>query len=234
MGVSRVITVICPTLNEQRNIANFCQGYDFADKIIIGDGGSTDKTREIANQYQNVEILDCSHTQISTPSDPSWAFRNNASVQINFLIDRAKALESRWIIKDDCDSWPNPRLKAEAKLIFAMAGQGAVFAYHLYILGQDKYFPKMNEPGPGLWAWQPSRINIYGDEKNTRSSALFGVPSDGFKVKLPLALLHYFAPDEKTIQRKIVNKAAKGIGMEHPLTWQYAPAEELPEWALAE
>ena len=150
--------------------------------------------------------------------------------QINLGIKRAKELKTKWIIKDDCDSWPNGHLKKVAQAILENATVPVVFAYHLYIWGSKEYFPKMNGSGPGLWAWQPDKIDIYAAGEFV--TGMRNIPKKGLQLDFPLALLHYFAPDEETVQRKRMRKEARGSSWVHPLETIYAPPELLPEWAF--
>lgn len=212
--------VITQTLNEQRNIKSFCEGYNFADKILVIDGGSTDKTREFAAEFDNVKIINASHLNVE-------GLISKQGLQINLGIERAKELNADWIIKDDCDSWPNSHLKKEVRQIIESADEAAIFAYHLYIWGIDQYFPKMNHSGPGLWAWQPAKANIYAARHFV--AGLRNVPTAGLKVDLPLALLHYSWPDEQVVQQKQARAKFRGDPWVHPLEGQYAPPEPLPE-----
>jgi len=227
--VGAMIITTTSSLNEERNIVNFIKGYDFSDKILLADGGSTDNTLYIAKEFSKVEVIDTRHTGFNTKA----GYQTSMSIQTNILIKRAKELGAEWIIKDDCDSWPNPVLKLAAKEVFNTTEESCIFCHHLYILGSDQYFPKMNIPGPGLWAWRPDRVDIYADESNPSGGhSLQGVPDTGKKLAFPNALLHYFAPDEETIRQKIIQKAARGIKQDHPTKWKYTPAEPLPDWAL--
>lgn len=53
------ISVIIPTLNEEKNISGCLEGIIGArnSEIIISDGGSTDRTVEIAERYTGVRII---------------------------------------------------------------------------------------------------------------------------------------------------------------------------------
>lgn len=226
------IAVITHALDEDRNIRRFCEGYSFADKIIITDGGSQDKTRDIASQFDNTVIVDVSDLQVELPGDPYHDYSTPVAPQINISLKWAKQYGADWVIRDDCDSWPNELLKESARQLLEETGEKAVFVHHLYIWGQHHYFPKMNEPGPGLWAWQPAHVDIYADETVSFVAGLRNVPEDGLKIHFPLALLHYFAPDEETVQRKAARKQARGDTVIHPLDSIYAPPEPLPEWAV--
>lgn len=229
------IIVICNVLNEERNIASFCENYGFADQILLTDGGSQDRTAEIAKSYENVQVMDVSNLRIESQDAPG-GFYTNEPAQINILIAWAKQEGADWIIKDDCDCWPNPALRRGATMLLMTPTLPVVFVYRLYIWGQDQYFPKMNEPGPSLWAWKPGEINIYADESNPAYGAMRGIPdaSAGVVFEPPYACLHYFAPDEETIRRKQAIKRARGKRWDHPLKSVYAPPEPLPDWAIEE
>jgi glycosyltransferase involved in cell wall biosynthesis len=53
------ITIVVPAMNEEKTIGEIIKGcQSFADEIIVVDGHSTDKTREIAEQLGSKIILD--------------------------------------------------------------------------------------------------------------------------------------------------------------------------------
>jgi rSAM/selenodomain-associated transferase 2 len=55
-----MISVIIPTLNEEKNIANTLAcviGQQMECEILVVDGGSTDKTIHLARQYPGVKVL---------------------------------------------------------------------------------------------------------------------------------------------------------------------------------
>jgi hypothetical protein len=49
--MSTRIFVVVRTRDEERRIAQFCEAYKDADMILVADGGSVDKTKEIASRY---------------------------------------------------------------------------------------------------------------------------------------------------------------------------------------
>jgi len=98
------LSVCIPTFNEQKNIhLPLASTIDIADEIVIIDGGSTDKTREIAASYgPKVKIY-----QVDNPA--------------NFLVNKQRAIEKargEWILQLDADEALSPKLKEEiAKLL---------------------------------------------------------------------------------------------------------------------
>lgn len=224
------IVVIGRTLNEAQNIERFCTNYGFADTILITDGGSTDDTVSKALQFDNVEVKDVSYLRMRTTA----GVFTPEGAQTNILIEWAKEEGADWIIRDDIDCWPNSVLRARAREIFSTEEQPSIFAYRLYLWGENQYFPKYNEPGQSLWAWRPDKVNIYCDESNPFAQGVTGLPDDDQRHNLepPLVLLHYFCPDEATVQRKMVFYEAQGFSYTHPLHSIYAPPEPLPDWAF--
>ncbi|ARV05205.1 glycosyl transferase family 2 [Polaribacter sp. SA4-10] len=79
------ITAIIPTLNEEIHIKEAIESVKFADEIIVIDSYSTDKTLEIASNY-NVKIIKRKFDDFSS--------------QKNFAIDQAK---HSWIYILDAD-----------------------------------------------------------------------------------------------------------------------------------
>ncbi len=225
------IIVINQTLNEERNIERFCTYYSsVADEILIIDGGSTDKTIEIAKQVDIVKVKDASHLQEIN----SWGPVTPGMVQTQIGIDWAKERGADWIIKDDGDCWPNSYLRKYGRGILEACKKPSVFLYRLYIWGKDQYFPKYNYPGQSLWAWKPREIDIHCDKDDEFSNVFLNMPAESQQKKLnyPFVCLHYFCPDEKTTQAKIKRKASIGVPMIHPLNSIYAPPEPLPGWIL--
>lgn len=227
MGIK--IIVIGRTLNEAANIERFCTNYGFADKIIITDGGSADGTVMLATQFNNVQVIDVSYLRTEIEGE----IITPESIQTNMTIDLAKEAGADWIIRDEADCWPNSSLREKARHILETTDKPSVFVYRLYLWGIDQYFPKYNEPGQSLWAWRPDEVDVYCEE-NLLWGRLRGLPAEGKRHNLepPYTCLHYFAPDEATVQRKLRRYEAKGRPQVHPLRSIYAPPEQLPGWAL--
>jgi len=220
------VVVCVRTLQEENNIDRFCRSYDWADEILISDGGSTDKTIELARWYPN--------TKIHHFPDKIWhtdkIFSNPRGKHINYLIDWAHREKADWIIFDDCDCVPTLALRASAKSFMLNSEFDMMFAYRMFVMG-DRYFPNMSRK-QSLWAWK-SEVPVRADEN--RPTIHMIIPERYIEyLKEPLALLHYFYPDEETFKRKKAQYILTGEVLPdfNPKT-QFGPLEALPEWAVS-
>jgi len=98
---SPTLTLTIPTFNEEENIRiPLDSAYDLADEVLIVDGGSTDKTVEIAKSYgPKVQVL-----AVDNPS--------------NFLINKQRAIDNAhgdWILQLDADERLSKELKLEIR-----------------------------------------------------------------------------------------------------------------------
>ena len=225
------IIVIVRTLNEELNAEAFCSSYLWADKVLIADGGSSDKTLQIASQFSNVEVRNFPITQ-----EISGKVFNPQGLHVNYLIDWAKnECAADWIIFDDCDCVPNIHLKNQGRAFIQAAHISnftAVFLYRLYLWGHDKYFPQLNALGQSLWAWRAD-INIRASERNAASMTVMNIPPSEERLNLenPYCLLHYSWPSEAIVKQKLdLYRVIQNRETEHPLTFAGTPAE-LPEYA---
>lgn len=229
------IVVIVRTLNEQSNIENFCRGYAWADKIIVVDGGSTDDTLKIADNFTNVETQYFNQKIfISHDGSPTNVFMNPESAHQNHAIRLAETARADWIIADDCDGRPNKLLQERARDFLETCGFEELMAPRLYIWGKDKYFPMLNRIGQSMWAWRPYFIEMSCDESDPQQISWQYKYRNAGGVKgavgFPYALLHYGWPDEVSVQRKMERYAMWRKPQQHPLK-ACGPLEALPAWA---
>jgi len=222
------IIVTVRTRDEENNISRFCKTYQWADKILVADGGSEDKTVKKALEYKNVEVRNFKYKVFG--KQKLW--RNPHGKHMNFLWNWAIEEGADWIIFDDCDCVPTRILQTNARLIMENCPEGAIFAFRMYIYGKDRYFPKMNDPGQSIWAWMPSKHNIYASEENPWKHCVRGIPEVGLKLDKPNCLLHYFCPNESTIDRKLefYKQSGQRPNALHPLDY-CGNLRELPDWA---
>lgn len=220
--------VVTRCLNEEKNIDRFVKAYDFADLIIVSDGGSTDRSVELLQKYDKVKLLHFKGHEII-----NGYYWNPDNTHIQFIIDDAKRYNPEWIILDDLDDVPNKSLQEKANYILDRCAYPQVNAFRLYMWGDDKYFPKMNnyfdQLYTSLWAWKPDELYIRTD-MNVRHGTLIGLGKEYYNIDLPMCLLHKsWHPD--TIDEKIKKYNTIGLPMNHPLTFA-GELENLPDWAV--
>lgn len=223
-----VVAVRC--YNEEKNIERFLRGYDFADHIVISDGGSRDSSLPIIQRYAGDKVRLIHFHEQETVNGYTW---NPDAPHMNYVLDAAKELKPDWLIFDDMDCVPNYWLKSRGLFNIIHERHVQVNAFRLYLWGDDQYFPHMNrnfDPAyTSLWAWKPSEIDIRADP-SVHHGTLIGLHSQPYNLETPMCLLHKsWHPD--TIEDKIKRQNAVGIQMEHPLKFAGTP-EPLPEWAV--
>lgn len=214
-------------MNESANIERFMRGYDFADQIVISDGGSTDNSVELLAQYPKVTVV-----HFDQYEEKNGIRFNPDNPHINFVLNKAKELEPSWLIFDDMDCVPNHFLQEQARKTLFDCYLPEIDAFRLYLWNDNQYFPDMNKNfSPAyrsLWAWRPADIDIHADE-NQWHGTIVGATGYNLGLDIPLCLLHK-SWNENTIDAKIVKYKLFGIDMEHPFQFAGNPTE-LPEWA---
>lgn len=231
------VAVMCCVLNEERNIERYCQVYSrFVDDIVICDGGSTDRTVELAKRSRKVQVVHFEE-QMEFGGIP-W---NPLGKMHNFAYEAARKLRPDWIITDECDSLPTQALQktARSKMLIEMEKSrfNVIGVRRIYVLGKDKFYPQLSLKGYFGWAHRPDRIDgCY------RTSTHKGIPRPDFPhpdtgswrmLDPPLALLHYGWPDEETVIFKTRRYRASGVLPEHgtAIPSGAGPIVPLPEWA---
>lgn len=222
------IVVAARCYNESRNIDRFMRGYDFADEIVVSDGGSRDDSVSKLQKYKKVHLFH--YEEFEVVNGQRW---NPDSGHMNFVLNLAKTFEPDWLIFDDMDCVPNSHLRENARNLFSIAqfDYNQINAFRLYLWGETKFFPEMNKnfhsDYKSLWAWRPKEINIYADP-NVRHGTLVNVQSNYYGLDIPYCLLHK-SWNPKTVDRKIKRYNALGLPMNHPLQFAGEPMP-LPEW----
>ena len=235
------IIVIVRTRDEEHRIADFCRAYEDADMILVGDGGSIDKTIEIARTFPNVVVKH--YPGRTTLKNDHW--RNNDSDHVNWLIEKAKEYTPDWIILDDCDCRPNFLLKKDYKKILSVIEEDFVMVTRFYLWGINQHFPNMAMPGdehelyePSLWAWRgdldfwtvdvPPAFTFRIGDLDVKDLHFDAKTLDLFP---PYALLHFSWIDEKEVRKKIKVYRKSGLipNMLHPLEFA-GELEDLEEW----
>lgn len=236
------IVVTVRTRDEERRIAQFCESYADADLILVADGGSVDRTKEIAATYPNVVIRD--FTERQPMQGGHW--RNNDSDHANFLFAWAYGLHPDWVIYDDCDCRPNYLLKQDYRKILEETDANFVMVTRLYLWGEKQHFPNMAKPAETHTKWEPSLYAWRGYldfwtidvppayDFRIGSKRVTDLHKDSTVLDLmpPYCILHYSWDDPERTDQKVKIYRDSGLisGMLHPLEFA-GPLEDLPEWA---
>jgi hypothetical protein len=109
-----------------------------------------------------------------------------------------------------------------------------IFAFRMFILGDNQWFPDMNyDRGQSLWAWR-AEIPVKADESSHTISMEIPqlLDSQVLRLEHPLALLHYFYPNEETLQKKKAQYLFTGeVQKDYDPIKQFGRIDNLPEWA---
>jgi glycosyltransferase involved in cell wall biosynthesis len=197
------IVVIVRTRNEERNIANFCEAYQWADQIIVADAESIDNTRYIAGAFKNTDVYPYSefverNDVQRTPHGKHW----------NFLIDIAEEIyDADWIIHDDCDCIPTDNLNRYARHLIECCSRDFIYVTRVYMYKDEGYASKLSRENgvwkQGLWAWRAKQGFRFSEVDPFVHTFVEPEYTNIWKILPPMALLHYPWPDEATIRKKI-------------------------------
>lgn len=225
-----LIVTVCRTLNEERNITRFCWNYQqISDVILICDGGSDDRTVQLASKFSKV-VVEPFQEQVRRGN----VWRNPHGRHLNFMFDWAIQNGAEWIIYDDCDSIPNATLKRLLPGFMELQAE-VLKVKRLYTYKNDGYFPQMSDAGYAKWAWR-AELSVRASEDDPWAHEMI-FPPTGRELTLfePCCLLHYSYPSDEEIARKAeFYKVAKS--MPDDLDWEPlefgGEIEPLPEWAV--
>jgi len=224
------IVALVRSLNEQGWIGRCISNYQWCDKVLLADGGSTDDTLKIANRFGNVSIRYFD----GRLELPDGSFMNPEPAHLNFLFDWADEEQVDWVLIADCDTWPNLALQRNARDFINRAditGAEGIFTTFIYLWGEDKYFPKINEAGPQQWVWRADLGLRYPTTGNNNFEVVAPGPdkANSMILEKPYVVMHYVS-DEKRELEKMKRYEAWGHPKTHLLESIYAPPEPLPDW----
>lgn len=234
------IVVAIRTYNEEKNIRQCCEAYQFADKILIADGGSQDNTVLLAKTYPKVSVRE----YLTKVRCANGIWRNPDGPHINFLLEWADEEGADWIIEQDCDQRPNKYLKQDARKIFEGATKDFIQVTQLFLWGKDHYFPDLSGESvgwmQGLWAWRASTHLRVIDKMPHFEFTLNGVNSIDINktgreqnILPPYCFMHFGWQTEEQVNAHLeyYRKSELISGMLHPLKFGGRLAL-LPEWAI--
>jgi len=227
------------TYNEETRIEKYCEAYQFADKILIADGGSTDHTVDIALQYPKVQVRDYPvKVQLE-----NGAWRNPDGPHIQFLVDWATEEGGDWIIHQDCDQRPNKYLKLDARRILTETTKDFIQVTQIFLWGYDKYFKDLSFQGgwmQGLWAWRLStglkiidKMPHYEFSLDGKTSVDINKTNRYQNILPPYCFMHFGWETEEMVQKHIKYYTETGLipNMAHPLSFGGHP-QPILEWMI--
>jgi len=106
VSVQPLVSIIVPARNEEASLGSCLKslvgqaGVSF--EIIVVDDGSTDRTREIAQSFPEVRVVDAG------PLPPGWTGKNNA------VTGGARTARGEWLLFTDADTVHKPGSLARA------------------------------------------------------------------------------------------------------------------------
>ena len=172
------------THNEEKNIREVLECFDFCDEIVIVDSFSTDRTLEIAETFPNVKIIQNKF--------------ENFTKQRNLAFDNAK---NDWVLFLDGDERITPELKAE--IIETLNSENKKDAYYFYrkFFFEGKplnYSGTQNDKNFRLFRKSKTR---YITEKKVHETLDIKENIDSLKNKL----LHYSVADKESYHKKMIH-----------------------------
>lgn len=234
------IIASCRTLNEATRVEKFCQAYQFADEILIADGGSEDNTVELALKYPKVQVRN--YDVKVELKDGSW--RNPDGPHIQFLVDWAAAESGDWLIHQDCDQRPNKFLKADARDILTDTDKDFVMVTQIYIIENNMYFSDLSHMGgdwaQGLWAWRLStglriidKMPHYEFSFDGEKSVDFAKVDNKLNILPPYCFMHFGWETEEQIKAHVdyYNRTHLIPNMLHPKVFGGKPSP-LEDWMI--
>lgn len=180
------LSLTIPTFNEEANIRiPLASAIDLVDEVVIVDGGSTDKTLEIARSFSD-------KVQIFNVDNPP-----------NFLKNKQRAIEfakGDWILQLDADEAVSPELGAEIKKILALhekaASEGGEEQFpSAYNLPRKNWFLNRYLMKGGVYPDFVTRLYRREKAHFKLADVHENVIIDGETSETREALLHYADPD---------------------------------------
>lgn len=158
------------TYNEEKNIQEVLECFDFCDEIIVVDSFSTDKTVEIANQNPKVRIIQNKFEDFTK--------------QRNLALEHAK---NDWVLFLDGDERTTPELEKEIiRTVNSEKAKDAYYIYRIFYVGKKKIRFSGTQNDKNFRLFRKSKAH-YDDLKKVHETLLVNGKTGFLKNKL----LHY-------------------------------------------
>ncbi|MDO4880775.1 MAG: glycosyltransferase family 2 protein [Capnocytophaga sp.] len=172
------------THNEEKNIREVLECFDFCDEIIIVDSFSTDKTLEIAKTFPNVKIIQNKF--------------ENFTQQRNLALENAK---NDWILFLDGDERITPELKAEIITTLNSDNQkDAYYFYRKFFFAGKPIFYSGTQNDKNFRLFRKSKTKYITDKKVHETLDI--TENIG---TLKNKLLHYSVTDKESYRKKMIH-----------------------------
>ena len=232
------IIALVRTRNEEKNIARFCKAFSWADKILVADGGSEDRTKEVALTFPNVEVRD--YTVRRQMKNGLW--RNPEGDHINFLVDWAKEYDPDWVLMDDCDCVPNKYLQQGARKMLEETTLDHAYVVRIFLWRGDTHFKEAAQPckpgkwEAGMWGWRMKKVDMkFRDSQHAFECNIVPPVNERLEFLPPYCDLHYTWTDDSIMIPKIqfYNDSGQIPGLRPPLE-QHSPPVPTEDWMILE
>ena len=219
-----LISVGTRCLNEEELLPIFLANHQFADEIVIVDGGSTDRSREIAIADPKVRWLEF-HERVA---GKCGGWRNPEGRHVNAVID---ACEGEWLWVGEVDIVPSDTLQAVIRGTVKSCDDSAVASFLYYVAPRSGGLPYEHYPelikGVGLTCWR-RELGLRADPaEEFQPTIKFEKPN--LAVMPPHARVHLsWWTEKRAALKRAFYHQVHDLKQKHPD--EQFKREPLPEW----
>ncbi len=172
------------TYNEEKNIQDILESFDFCDEIIVIDSFSTDNTVEIAKKFPNVKVIQNKFEDFTK--------------QRNLALDTAT---NDWVLFLDGDERITPALKQEIIDELNKPGQkDAYYFYRKFFFAQKPIHFSGTQSDKNFRLFRKSKARYMAGKKVHETLEVNGTIG-----VLKNKLLHYSVSDYESYRKKMIH-----------------------------